>query len=553
MEVLLFLFFLHAFLVYYLFILVPLLVGAVLLRRGRKRVGWIFIAASLLPVIYYSVKSMDAAAVPEKRAAEIRSWPRTAIEHAQPQVLVVRDGFDGPRPYVYFLAETGQFDVYAVQGRDGEAVRHLQVERSDECRNTRTKYTEMVVLTGWRACAVGVPVESAPEEGLVLYTDRRAPHSWGNTGHDATAIRGGWTLELTVRQGANERLVAYDEALTFAVLDFNLLTGPFDAERHPPRRRTPGGDMTTDLEPAAFVLESLHIDKYAIVPPFASSREERRELVDRLTATGQPDDTHLALDIIAAADVDAGLHATLVRMAASPVMSAQMRVPYQDRWCEKVNRVLRYRDALIEGCSKSAQPLNSRCAELGDSTYWLQQCAPDIVPIWRGKDETVRRVYIANAGASEETSIALRQRARLTEFRVPADRGPIDLVIRAQGSGLFQLTGAVSCIVRLTVIEGTWQGAASGVIGINPGRVRFAYPVLMDMDTILGAQPEVRLVEPPAPIDLGVLLKPLKAPLPCPPDNARTEASPFGRADGTATLKASNVLTAPPLVPRDLP
>src|SRR5262249_16186321 len=75
------------------------------------------------------------------------------------------------------------------------------------------------------------------------------------------------------------------------------------------------------------------------------------------------------------------------------------------------------------------------------------------------------------------------------------------LVVRT-GSTVFSVTGAVSCLQRLTILER--DGATAGVVGLNPARVRFMsvagadswidpdVPFSRDIARVLGVKPDAR-------------------------------------------------------------
>jgi hypothetical protein len=290
----------------YALTLLPLIAGLTQLSR-RRHLGRFLILLSLLAPVYFALQWFDATTKPARRSAEIASWPRTTLNPAdRPRVLVVRSIGDRPPPFAHFLAETGLFEVYVVNGLNfpdaKQTTWQLAVTANDSCRTTRTARDEMVVLTGWRACAVAVRIDRAPIAALVLYADHfTAPHSWSHTRQTFT-VPTSWTLELAIRDDSKESLVAYDEYVGFPQMRFNIRLGPYLSPREAPRRPVSPGASTAALpDPAEFLLAALAVDERAITPPYALTVEETRDLVDSLSATGRPDDTQRALDLIAAA------------------------------------------------------------------------------------------------------------------------------------------------------------------------------------------------------------------------------------------------------------
>ena len=547
-------------LILYALTLIPLIAGLMQFPR-RKAIGSALIAASLLTPGYLAGQWALAKRQPDLRTAEIASWPRTTLSAAdRPRVLIVRSGHDKPAPFTHFLAETGLFDVYAVNGLDFPGVAkpkiwHLQLAANNDCRAMRTERDEMVVLTGWRTCAVATPVETAPVDGLVLYDNYiMAPHSWSSTRKNSdTPVA--WTIELAVRQGSDEKLIAYDEFVYFPQMEFHFMVSPHFKPRPPPRRRVAisGTDIAAP-EPAEFVLTALGIDERAIVPSSALSLDEQRAMVDRLSATSQPDDTQQALDLIAAAPADPAFRASMGRLASNPTTSIQMQLKYQPRWCEKIDRLLRYRDALIQACASSTVAAD-QCGSLGFPLYWFQLCSDDTTPIWRSNDKPARRVFIADIGGGQKTKVLLPRPAISSEVRVPADRGPLDIVIRNKGPRIIVFTGAASCIERLTVIDQA-TNAGAGIAGVAASRVRFVSPVESDswinpaapfsgaLEKMLGIKPDTLLLNHDGDIDLADSIAPDRSAPPCAP----TQDAPL-QSGGRLRIDTSQIMTAPPLLP----
>ncbi|HEY2138086.1 MAG TPA: hypothetical protein VGH49_19535 [Xanthobacteraceae bacterium] len=548
--------------VVYAMILVPLFWGLRGLQRRRTDVGaWALVALGMAPVVFYGFQWVEGITAPARRSAEIASWPHVAAGEKLPRVLIIRDVRIPLRPFVYFLAETGLFDVYAVTGLgiagvNDKKVWHLGVERNEHCRSARTEHTEMLDLTGWRACAVAVASDAVPADGLALYVGRTAPHAW-STSRDLSP----WTLELVVRRGSVERLVAFDEFARFNQVVFHPLVGPFMSRRDQPARISPTGrSVAAERDPGEFVLASLGIEQQLIVPPFALSLEGRNQEIERLIASGTVADVQRALDIIAAAEPDEALGSAMRRLAANPATSTRMSVNSEPGWCEKIARLMRYRNDLIEGCANS--PLSpDQCAQVAYSRPWRASCSDISIPIWRDRNSAAKRVFVANATGDQKVSILLGGPARLVEVRVPPDRGAIDLVVRNQGRSVLSFTGAVSCIERLTVLD--MDVASTGVSGLTPDVVRFRSPTgsgswidpqepfSRDFALILGRKPDAMLVDHSGPIDLGEPLPLSRSAHAC-GDGATIVAAPARREDGVVDIKADGVLTAPPLLPRYL-
>ena len=375
--------------------LLACILGIRKLAQGN-RTGWALLAACLLMPGYYGTQWIQSKLAPLQRAREIASWPRVTVTAAnRPRVLIVRGR---PKPFVYFLAETGLFDVFAVEGlgfaRSSQKIWRLEVGTRETCGKDRTDRDEMVVLTGWRRCATAVRAESAPREGLILYTGPLAPHSWRQTRKD-NDTHAAWTYELALRTGDDERLIAYDEFVDFPEMRFLPLIGPYLEPRGPPRHPVAMGPDIDAPELGAFILSALGIDEHAITPPSALNIEEQRVLVDSLTATGQPDDIRHALDLIAAVPPNPAFRLTMQRLAANPATSTKMLLSNQPRWCKKVDGLLRYRDSLMEGCANTQIPAD-QCARLGFTEQWLRLCADNSEPVWRNGDKPARRVFIAD-------------------------------------------------------------------------------------------------------------------------------------------------------------
>ena len=516
--------------------------------------GWLLLAAGLLMPGYYGAQWLQTKQTAANRVTEIASWPRVKVAAAdRPRVLIVR-GYGGRlNPFVYFLAETGQFDVYAVNGLDFEPKKiwRMEVGLRDTCAKDRTERDEMVVLTGWRSCATAVPAESAPKDGLVLYTTAGvAPHSWTKTRKDFNT-EAVWTFELALRTGDTEQLIAYDEFVAFPEMRFNWLAGPYLVPRPPPRRAVASGPDIAAPEPGAFVLSALGIDELAIAPPFALNIEAQRAMVESLSTTSQPDDTRRALDLIAAAPLDPAFRMTMRRLASTSATSTNMTVRNGPRWCEKVTRLLRYRDALMEGCANSTIPAD-KCAQLGHAGEWLKLCADNAEPIWRSTDHPARRVFIADVLGGQSTRVLLTRPVRAIEIRVPADRGALDIVLRNQDPRVFVFTGAAFCIERLTVLE----NSQTGIAGVEAGRVRFVAPVGTgswinpnavysgSFAKILGIKPDDIIYNSEGDIDLADKLARSGSAPPC-------KASPNAglKSGGTLRLDTSAILTTPPLLP----
>jgi len=148
-------------------------VGAILLLARKTSLASRFIAAGMLPAFVYGAMWLTTYVGPTDRAAEVAAFPRTVPSVAErPRTLIIRDHGLALRPYSYFLAETGFFDVFVIQGSDyspkDRKVWRLDVAESDRCKETRKERDEMVVKTGWRACASAVRVDRAPSEGLKI-------------------------------------------------------------------------------------------------------------------------------------------------------------------------------------------------------------------------------------------------------------------------------------------------------------------------------------------------------------------------------------------------
>lgn len=516
-----------------------------------NRTGWVLLAACVLMPGYYGTQWVQSKLSPLQRAREIASWPRVNVTAAnRPRVLIVHGRAE---PFVYFLAETGLFDVFAVEGLNfagsSKKIWRLEVGPRENCGKDRTERDEMVVLTGWRSCATAVRAESAPKEGLILYTGPLAPHSWRQTRKD-NGTRAAWTYELALGTGDDERLVAYDEFVDFPELRFLPLMGPYFEPREPPRHPVAMGPNIDAPELGAFILSALGIDEQAITPPSALNFEEQRAVVDNLTATDQPENIQHALDLIAAAPPNPAFRLTMQRLASNPATSTKMLLRNQPRWCKKVEGLLRYRDALMDGCANTQIPAD-KCARLGFTEQWLRLCADSSEPIWRHEDKPARRVFIADVIGGQNTKILLTKPAGAIEVRVPSDRGALDIVVRNQGSRVFVFTGAASCIARLTVLE----NGQTGVVGVDPSRVRFAAPLGTgswinpaapfsgDFAKLLGIRPDDILYEHRGDIDLADALAARSSP-PCAPSPHATLKS-----GGTLQIDTSTILTAPPLLP----
>ncbi|MBR1243643.1 hypothetical protein JQ620_26485 [Bradyrhizobium sp. AUGA SZCCT0274] len=523
------------------------------LARGDRN-GWVLLAASLLMLGYYGAQWVQSLLTPANRIAEVAAWPRVKVAEAdRPRVLIVRGYGDTLPPFVYFLAETGLFDVYAVNGLDFQPKKiwRMDVGLRDNCAKDRSERDEMIVLTGWGSCATATPAESAPRDGLILYTmSTLAPHSWATTRKDYNN-QAVWTYELALRAGDVEQLVAYDEYVAFPEMRFNWFAGPYLVPEGPPRRTAAVDSDIAAPEPGAFVLSALGIDERTVAPPSALSIEGQRALTENLSLSNQPDDTQRALDLIAAAPRDPAFRNAMRRLASNPATSTNMLVRHGPRWCKKVNRLLRYRDALMEGCANSAIPADT-CGQLGYATQWLRFCADHAEPVWRSEDKPARRVFIADVGGGQNTKVLLTRPARATEIRVPADRGALDIVLRNRDPRVFVFTGAAVCIERLTVLE----NGQTGVAGVDPGRVRFAAPTGTgswinpkapysgDFVSLLGFKPDDIINGHEGDIDLADALAKSGPAIPC------TGASDAGlKSGGTLRLDTGAILTAPPLLP----
>ena len=537
----------------------PLVCGLTLLALvlGIRKVaqgngtGWALLAACVLMPGYYGTQWVQSKLSPIQRAREIASWPRVTVTAAnRPRVLIVHGR---PEPFVYFLAETGLFDVFAVEGldsaRSSKTIWRLEVGPHENCGKDRTERDEMVVLTGWRSCATAVRAESAPREGLILYTGPLAPHSWRQTRKD-NDTQAAWTYELALRTGDDERLIAYDEFIDFPEMRFVPLVGPYFLPREPPRHPVAMGPDIDSPELGAFILSALGIDEYAITPPSALNADEQRTLVDSLSATDQPDNIQHALDLIAAAPLNPAFRLTMQRLASNPATSTKMLLRNQPRWCKKVEGLLRYRDALTDGCASTQIPAD-QCARLGFTVQWLRLCAHNSEPIWRNEDKPARRVFIADVIGGQDTKMLLTKPARAIEVRVPSDRGALDIVVRNHDPRVFVFTGAASCIARLTILE----DGQTGVVGVDPSRVRFAAPggtgswinpkapFSGDFAKILGIRPDDILHEHRGDIDLADALAARWSP-PCTPSPHATL-----RSGGTLQIDTSTIATTPPLLP----
>jgi hypothetical protein len=295
----------------------------------------------------------------------------------------------------------------------------------------------------------------------------------------------------------------------------------------------------------------LGIDELSIAPPFALNIEAQRAMVESLSTTGQLDDTRRALDLIAAAPLDPAFRITMKRLASTPATSTNMTVRNWPRWCEKVSRLLRYRDALMEGCANSTIPAD-KCAQLGFAGEWLRLCVEDAEPIWRSTDNPARRVLVADVRGGQSTKVLLTQPARAIEIRVPADRGALDIVLRNQDPRVFVFTGAASCIERLTVLE----NGQTGIVGIEAGRVRFASPTGTgswinpsapysgSFANILGIKPDDVIYNSEGDIDLADRLARSGSAAAC----TKSPGADL-KSGGTLRLDTSAILTAPPLLP----
>jgi hypothetical protein len=304
------------------------------------------------------------------------------------------------------------------------------------------------------------------------------------------------------------------------------------------------------------VLLALGIDEELITPrPFVSA-DERRQLLEELTSSGQPDDTQRALDLIAAGIPEPVSRAAMTRLASNPVTSGQMRLKYQNRYCEKLEKLARFRDELVEACTNNAVPTD-KCGLIAHPGQWLDNCADNSVPVWRRNDAPARRVFISDVLDGDPTPVALSRPAHVIELRVPSDRGAIDLVLRNVDPTIFVFTGAVSCIARLTVLA--HGDPAAGIAGISRKRVRFARPLGSgswinpqapysgDFANILGIRPDVILHNHRGAIDMATVL-PASAMAPCAPDTTAARGTP-PQTPGTLKIGLNEILTAPPLLP----
>ncbi|WP_223969383.1 hypothetical protein [Bradyrhizobium sp. RD5-C2] len=505
---------------------------------------------------YFAGQWMLARSLAATRAADIASWPRAGLSaDGRPRVLIVQSTRRDVEPFVHFLAETGLFEVYAVYGSRYEVATQkrwrLEVSARDDCRKRRTERDEMVVLTGWRSCAVAVPADKVPGDGLVFYADTfAAPHSWITTHRDYTTPVA-WTLELALHQGADERMVAYDEFIGFPEMHFHLVAGPVMRPREAPRYRAVVGSQIAAPEPGQFLLKALGIDERSIVPPQALSIEEQRVLADQLSASSQPDDTQRAVEVIAAAPLDQGLWATMRRLAADPTTSVQMKLRNQVGWCEKVERLTRYRNALAEACAANSVPADT-CGLVGHPAQWMHYCADDARPVWRSDDPPARRVFIANILDGQKTSVLLPRPAIAHEVRIPADRGALDIVVRNQNPSIVVFTGATSCIGRLTVLADQFN-SIPGVVGVDPSRIRFVAPVGSgswinpaapfsgDFAALLGIKPDATLLHHKGDIDLAESIAQDRTAPPC-----AQGGLPSG---GRLKIDTSQIITMPTILP----
>jgi hypothetical protein len=167
-------------------------------------------------------------------------------------------------------------------------------------------------------------------------------------------------------------------------------------------------------------------------------------------------------------------------------------------------------------------------------------------------DKPARRVFIADVAGGRATKVLLTRPAGVTEIRVPADRGALDIVLRNQDPNVFVFTGAASCIERLTVLE----NGQTGVAGVDPGRVRFAAPTGTgswinpnapysgDFATLLGFKPDDIINGHKGDIDLADALAKSGPAIPC-----TGSSNAALKSGGTLRLDTSAILTAPPLLP----
>lgn len=540
--------------------IIALAVGTISLISRKTAAGVTLIIAGAIPIGLWSAYWMMTVAAPLKRTAEVASWRRTVPSAAeQPRTLVIHENRHELRPYIFYLAETGLFDVFVEQGTRhnpaGRSTWRIDVAERDGCKERRKEYDEFVARTGWRACGAAVPAETVPADALVLYTSHiTAPHSWWST-RRGDEPETAWTLELGWRSGGDEKLVAYDEFLMFREMNFHPMIGPVTRPRDPPRRL----GWIAAPEPARFTLGALGIDERTATPRFALSTDERRRLLDTLIATGEAGDMQRALDLIASGDRDEISRFAITRLARSPDASAKMHLTSRgdpELVCEKIEKLAQFRDDLIKGCNTSAVATDV-CGQIAHPRHWLGNCADNSLPLWRSTDPPARRMFVADLRGGDPTRVTLSKPARLIEFRVPPDRGAIDLVIRNGSPRIFAFTGAVSCIARLTVLE--HGDPSTGIYGIDRRRVRFASPTgtgnwinpqapFYTMKDVLGIEPDVLLLDHEGALDIGEKLSASRSAPPCAPDGTgRSEHAP--KPTDVVRVNVEDILTAPPLLP----
>lgn len=209
----------------FLFYVVPLLFylapggliyfGVSRLRRGKHALGVVALGLAAAPFIYYGVLYAEAASRPAKRAAEVASWPRKAVDPAAlPGSLSIVPERSGSSDRHVALIAAGFFDQVEELGR------FYGAERSGGCLKALVETSLIESPRGaamarkaFRICPVEQPAPDPPvapevrvlrnSKSTLRMADRK---DWLN---DSTMTYRAWEMRWSDRLGGE--LIAYHE------------------------------------------------------------------------------------------------------------------------------------------------------------------------------------------------------------------------------------------------------------------------------------------------------------------------------------------------------
>lgn len=432
-------------------------------------------AAALMPP-FACAAGLDAiGARPLPRALELDYWSTNSEQVA------------------FYFAETGLFDVYKLKKPGDPTYYHVILADGPDCLEKRNYATRFTAATGFRQCGQWGEAASLPADRIRVRIDPRIP----------PRITG--ELPGPVTQTLVNGLVSVLEGGKETVIhQFEFIRTPVKADPPPTSLEKVVWNTDTRIQhsmrsayrtvpPISLdeILRQLGHDPSDTHVPAAATATQIEEvaldvLANKPKLLGDRPKQDAVLDLLASLPPslpEAGKIASALASSPPPHMSTLPGLVEVEHDCWRASAWFRQRSAVAEACTKlTRQTPSSECGNIASPQAYREICLGNVRDaIWAPADLRGIRVLVADTKPSQfpasPVTLSTLNRGIVLGFKelvVPENFGMLDVVL-SQGNGLWRVSGAVGCVVRLTVIS-----EKAAVLGLPPSVVQFRFRIGAD-------------------------------------------------------------------------